>query len=357
MPYNFENERLCRALDSHAHERLIIAEVAQTHDGSLGQAHAFIDAVAVTGADAIKFQTHIAEAESTRDEPFRIQFSRQDKTRFDYWQRTGFTVEQWAGLADHAREKGLVFLSSPFSTEAVVLLDHLGMVAWKVGSGEVSNLPLLECMAATGKPILLSSGLSTLEEVDEVVMQLQTWQIPFALFQTTSMYPTPPEKLGLNLITEYRERYQCPVGLSDHSGTIYPGLAAVTLGARLVEVHVTLSPYLFGPDVSSSLTVESLKQLVDGVRFLEKALASPVNKAAMAEELTDMRRIFRKSVVPKAHLPAGAILQAEHLTVKKPGTGIPAADLKSLVGRRLRHAVQIDQTLNWSDIDSENPVQ
>jgi N,N'-diacetyllegionaminate synthase len=357
MPYNFENERLSRTLDSHAHERLIIAEVAQTHDGSLGQAHAFIDAVAVTGADAIKFQTHIAEAESTRDEPFRIQFSRQDKTRFDYWQRTGFTVEQWAGLADHAREKGLVFLSSPFSTEAVVLLDHLGMVAWKVGSGEVSNLPLLECMAATGKPILLSSGLSTLEEVDEVVMQLQTWQIPFALFQTTSMYPTPPEKLGLNLITEYRERYQCPVGLSDHSGTIYPGLAAVTLGARLVEVHVTLSPYLFGPDVSSSLTVESLKQLVDGVRFLEKALASPVNKAAMAEELTDMRRIFRKSVVPKAHLPAGAILQAEHLTVKKPGTGIPAADLKFLVGRRLRHAVQIDQTLNWSDIDSENPVQ
>jgi N,N'-diacetyllegionaminate synthase len=353
----FESERLSDCLDPHSQRRLIIAEVAQTHDGSLGQAHAFIDAVATTGADAIKFQTHIAEAESTPDEPFRVKFSRQDKTRFEYWQRTSFTPEQWAGLAEHAREKGLIFLSSAFSAEAVALLESLDMVAWKVGSGEVSNLPLLECMAATGKPILLSSGLSTLEELDRVVAQVRAWQVgtkaSLGLFQTTSMYPTPPEKLGLNLIPEYIQRFGCPVGLSDHSGTIYPGLAATTLGARLLEVHVTLSPFMFGPDVSSSLTVEGLKQLVEGVRFLEKSLASPVDKGQMAEDLAEMRRIFQKSVVAKIGLEAGTVLQEEHLTVKKPGTGIPAADLKLLLGRQLRNAVQLDQPLCWDDLLSE----
>lgn len=353
MIHRFEQERLTACLDPQSQRRLVIAEVAQTHDGSLGQAHAFIDAVATTGADAIKFQTHIAEAESTPDEPFRVKFSRQDKTRYEYWQRTSFTPEQWAGLAEHAREKGLIFLSSAFSSEAVALLASLELVAWKVGSGEVSNLPLLECMAATGKPILLSSGLSTLVELDRIVAQVRAWNVPFGLFQTTSMYPTPPEKLGLNLIPEYMQRYGCPVGLSDHSGTIYPGLAAATLGARLLEVHVTLSPFMFGPDVSSSLTVESLKQLVDGVRFLEKSLAAPIDKAQMAEELGEMRRIFQKSVVAKTGLAAGTILQPEHLTVKKPGTGIPAADLKLLLGRQLRNAVRLDQPLSWDDVLNE----
>src|SRR5688572_22971563 len=148
---------------------LIVAEVAQAHDGSLGAAHAYIDAVARTGADGIKFQTHIADAESTPDEQFRVRFSRRDKTRYDYWKRMEFSAEEWRGLSEHAKERGLLFLSSAFSLEAVDLLDDLGMVAWKVGSGEVTTTPLLERMAKTGRPVLLSSGMSSWEELDRAV--------------------------------------------------------------------------------------------------------------------------------------------------------------------------------------------
>ena len=212
---------------------LIIAEIAQAHDGSLGMAHAYIDAVAKTGADAIKFQTHIAAAESTPAEPWRVKFSQQDERRFDYWRRMEFTTEQWRGLKQHADEAGLIFLSSPFSIEAVELLDSLGMAAWKIASGEVTNWPMLERMAETKRQFLLSSGMSDLAEIDGLVNWLREQELPFALLQCTSAYPCPPEKVGLNALSLFQERYQCPVGLSDHSSTIFPSLAAATLGATV----------------------------------------------------------------------------------------------------------------------------
>ncbi|MBA3271470.1 MAG: N-acetylneuraminate synthase family protein, partial [Acidobacteria bacterium] len=138
----------------------VIGEVALTHDGSLGLAHAFVDAIATTGADAVKFQTHIATAESTPGEPFRVQFSKQDTSRYDYWVRTSFSTEQWQELADHTRKAGLDFISSPFSLEAVTLLDRAGVALWKVASGEVSNVSLLDAMTQTSRPVLLSSGMS-----------------------------------------------------------------------------------------------------------------------------------------------------------------------------------------------------
>ncbi len=329
---------------------LIIAEVAQSHDGSLGQAHAFIDAVAKTGAGAIKFQTHIAAAESTAAEPWRVKFSRQDATRYEYWKRMEFTEEQWHGLKQHADERGLQFLSSPFSSEAVDLLTRVGVAAWKVASGEVSNMALFESMAATGWPFLLSTGMSPLVEIDEAVRCIRARSLPLTVLQCTSMYPTPPEKLGLNLIPFFRERYDCPAGLSDHSGSIYAGLAAVTLGASIIEVHVTLSRDMFGPDVPVSLTMSELRQLVEGVRFIRQAVANPVDKDAMAQELSGMRGLFTKSIVLRVGLPAGTILTSEHLTVKKPGTGIPAAQLSQVIGRTLARAVQADKLLQEADL-------
>ncbi len=152
---------------------LIIGEVGLAHDGSLGLAHAFIDAIAAAGADAVKFQTHIAGAESTAAEPFRVKFSRQDASRFDYWQRVEFTFPQWREPAEHAAASGLMFLSSPFSIEAVELLEAVGMPAWKIASGEVSNMPLIDRIIATGAPIILSSGISGLAELDEAVARVQ----------------------------------------------------------------------------------------------------------------------------------------------------------------------------------------
>jgi len=331
---------------------VIVGEVAQSHDGSLGLAHAFVDAIADAEADAVKFQTHIAAAESTPGEPWRVKFSKQDTSRYDYWKRMEFTEAQWRGLKDHAEERGLLFLSSPFSLEAVELLSRLEIAAWKIASGEVSNLMLLEAIARTKRPMLLSSGMSNLRELDAAVALIRAAGVPFGVMQCTSMYPCPPDKVGLGLLETYRARYGCPVGLSDHSGTIYAGLAAATLGCDILEIHVAFSREMFGPDVPSSVTTTELRQLVEGIRFIEAMRAAEVDKDAMAEELSPLRALFTKSVVVRQTLSAGTVLQLEHLTAKKPGTGIPAANLRDLVGRKLCREVSADALLSESDLEN-----
>lgn len=347
--FEIAGRRLCGAYC------LVIGEVAQAHDGSLGMAHAFIDAIADAGADAVKFQTHIADAESTSAENWRVKFSPQDATRYDYWKRMEFNNEQWHGLKKHAVERGLIFLSSPFSIEAVELLSRIGVGAWKVASGELTNMPLLERIVATRLPILISTGMSSLDEIDAAVDIVKEKGLSPAVFQCTSMYPTPPENVGLNMIPFFRKRYNCAVGLSDHSGTIYAGLAAATLGIDLLEVHVTFSRQMFGPDVSSSVTTKELRQLVEGIRFIEKMRAAPVEKNSMARELMDIRQLFTKSIVALVNLPAGTMLQEEHLAVKKPGTGISAHEIKQVIGRRLKRAVSPNQLLSWEDL--EEPIE
>jgi N,N'-diacetyllegionaminate synthase len=324
----------------------VIAEVAQAHDGSLGMAHAFIDAAARAKADAIKFQTHIASAESTPSETWRVKFSKQDATRYDYWKRMEFTEEQWRGLKVHADEKGLVFLSSPFSFAAVELLERLDVVAWKIGSGEVTNTPFLERVSATQKPVLLSSGMSTWSELDAAVAVINKHGAPLALMQCTTSYPCPPEKIGLNVIEQMRKRYWLvPIGLSDHSATIFPSLAARALGASLFEVHMCFSKEQFGPDTGSSLTVDELAHMIEGLHFLDRTLASPVDKDTMASSMVELKRVFGKSVVAARDLAAGVVLDAGALALKKPGTGIPAARLNEVVGKRLKRDVKRDDLL------------
>ena len=330
---------------------LIIGEVALTHDGSLGLAHAFVDAIADAGADAVKFQTHIAAAESTPSEPFRVNFSRQDETRYDYWRRMEFAEEQWRGLADHARDRGILFLSSPFSVQATELLDRIGMPLWKIPSGETSNAMLLDRILDTGKPVLLSTGMSPIDEIDAAIARVRARHVDVGVFQCTTAYPCPPEKIGLNLIPIYRERYGCWVGLSDHSATIYPGLAGAALGMDLLEVHVTLTREMFGPDVIASITTSELRQLVDGVRFIERMRANPIDKDASARETAPLRKLFTRSLVASANLPAGTVITREHVSVKKPGTGLPPDRLADIIGRRLARPVTIDQLLAVEDIE------
>jgi N-acetylneuraminate synthase len=330
---------------------VVIGEVAQAHDGSVGQAHAFVDAIANAGADAVKFQTHIAAAESTPGEPWRVKFSPQDATRYEYWRRMEFTEAQWAALKRHAEDRGLLFLSSPFSVEAARLLARLDVAAWKVASGEVTNSPLLDVMLEHAVPVLLSSGMSTLAELDQVVARLARAAVPHAVMQCTSAYPCPPGQVGLNMIPFFRQRYGCPVGLSDHSGTPYPGLAAVGLGIEVLEVHVTFSREMFGPDVCASITTSELGELVRGVRFIETMLSSPVDKDALGGELDPLRRLFTKSIVARIDLPAGTVLRREHLTTKKPGTGLPPARLVELVGTRLRRSVRADEMVLETDLE------
>ncbi len=328
----------------------VMAEVALVHDGSLGTAHAYIDAVARAGAHAVKFQTHIAEAESTLREPFRIRFSPQDETRYDYWKRTSFTREQWASLASHARDKGLIFLSSPFSEEAVDLLDEIGTPAFKIGSGETLNLPLVRKAAKTGKPVLLSTGLATWSDIDAAVGAVAFAGAPGAVLQCTSAYPCPPDKVGLGLLPQLAERYQCPVGLSDHSGTIYACLAAAAMGAGLVEVHVVFSRECFGPDVPASLTIDELKQLTEGCEFIHRARQGIVQKDEVSPDVAAMRKIFSKSVVAKMRFEIGHVITANDLALKKPGGGTPPADMHSLVGRVLTRTIEKDEWITDADL-------
>ncbi len=327
----------------------VIAEVAQAHDGSLGMAHAFIDAIANAGADAVKFQTHIASAESTPGEPWRIQFSRQDASRYEYWKRMEFTKEQWIGLRRHARERGLAFLSSPFSQQAVNLLNEVGVDAWKVPSGEVNNADMLAGMARTRLPVLVSTGMNYLHEIDEAVELIKSHGAPLAVLQCTSEYPCPPEKVGLNLVTLFRQRYGCAVGLSDHSGTIYPGLAAAMLGIDVLEVHVIFSKDMFGPDVPASITFSELRQLVEGIRFIEVMTQRPLEKDRVAQDMDQMRKLFTKSIVAIRDLEAGTVLRAEDVTGKKPGTGIPVRRLPEFLGKRLKRTIKANEVLQEAD--------
>jgi N,N'-diacetyllegionaminate synthase len=329
----------------------IIAEVAQAHDGSLGMAHAFIDAAAKTGVNAVKFQTHIAAEESTLGEPWRVKFSRQDETRFDYWKRMEFSSEQWFGLKQHAEEQGLIFLSSPFSRAAVDLLRDLKVSAWKVASGELTNLPLIQHMTRDKRPIMLSTGMSPHGEIDTAVKIVRDADVPLAIFQCTTQYPSPPESIGLNILEELHRRHACAVGLSDHSGTIYPSLAAVAAHkAQIIEVHLTLSRDTFGPDVIASVTPQELKSLVDGVRFIEKMAANPVGKQEIDPRTSPMRQIFFKSVVLVRDMAKGSVLSEADLGLKKPGTGIPAAEMASVIGRSLARAVKRDIPLQREDL-------
>jgi N-acetylneuraminate synthase len=263
-----------------------------------------------------------------------------------------FTPEQWSGLASHARERELVFLSSPFSPEAVELLERLEVPAWKVASGEISNLPLIERLARTGKPLILSSGMSTWRELDGAVHHAREHGADVAVMQCTTAYPTPPEQLGLNVLPQMAERYGCPVGLSDHSAKPYAGHAAVALGANLIEAHIVFSRECFGPDTSSSLTPSEFMTLVDGVRFIERALSRPVDKDAAASRLEGLRRTFGKVVVAARDLAAGAPIEPNDLALKKAGGGAFGPEKLSLVvGRKLRSPIKDDAPIAEDDLE------
>jgi N-acetylneuraminate synthase len=208
-------------------------------------------------------------------------------------------------------------------------------------------------MAATGLPILLSTGMSTMAEVDAAVALVQEAGVPLVVFQCTNRYPCPPEHMGLNMVAAYRERYGVLAGYSCHSGRAAAGIAARVLGACAVEVHVAFSRQCFGPDVPASLTVDEFAGMVRDIRFLEIALNTPVSKDTEADVLSDLRSLFTKSVVAARDLDAGTTLSLADLAFKKPGTGIPAAESDALVGRRLQRGVAQNQQLTWDDLDEQ----
>ncbi len=328
----------------------IIAEIGQAHEGSLGILHSYIDALKDTGVNAIKFQTHIALAESSYLEPFRVKFSYEDTTRFDYWKRMEFTQTQWAGIKSHCEDLGMDFISSPFSITAVELLESIGTEKYKIGSGEVTNLLMLERIAKTGKEVILSSGMSNWAELDQATEVLKTHGVKYSILQCTTAYPTAPENWGLNVIPELRERYGVQVGFSDHSGDIYACLAAASLGAEILEFHAVFDKRMFGPDTKASLTIDQITNLCKGVGLITKALNNPVTKDKN-EKYIPLKAIFEKTLSINSELKKGEKLELKHLEAKKPANvGIPASDYLQVIGKKLNKDLKAWDFLTNDDI-------
>ena len=330
----------------------IIAEIAQAHEGSLGIAHSYIDVLADCGVDAVKFQTHIAEAESSEFESFRVKFSYEDETRFDYWKRMEFTKEQWLGLKEHCDNKGIEFISSPFSCAAVDLLEEIGVKRYKIGSGEMTNFLMLNKIAKTGKPIILSSGMSEYKELEECIAFLKPFGNEVSLLQCTTAYPTKPEQWGLSEISELKSRFNIPIGYSDHSSQITAGIAAVSLGAEILEFHITFHKKMFGPDAKASLTIQETRQLVQSVRSLEIAFNAENSKEDMSH-FSELKTLFGKSLAVNKKLSKGDTITFNDLESKKPGDqGIVAKEFQAVLGKKLRRDMYQWQFLSYLDLEN-----
>jgi N,N'-diacetyllegionaminate synthase len=328
----------------------IIAEIAQAHNGSIDTAHEYIDALSKTGVDAIKFQAHIAAAESSIYEPFRVKFSDQDATRFDYWKRMEFTLQQWKALKQHCDKVGLEFMSSPFSIAAVDVLEEVGVKRYKIGSGEVTNFLLLERIAQTKKPVILSSGMSSYKELDKAVEFLKARDIEIAILQCTTAYPTNPKEYGLNVINQLKERYKLPIGFSDHSAKIETCIAAGVLGAEIFEFHAVFNKQVFGPDTTSSLTIDEIEMLVKSIKNIKAALLSPIDKNDNSK-YSELKLIFEKSLAINKDLKRGHRITFSDLEGKKPANkGVSASKFKEIIGKEIQRDMVKWEFLNKEDI-------
>lgn len=326
-------------------QQWIIAEAGSVHDGSFGNACKLIELAARCGANVVKFQTHVAEAETLENAPAPSYFKAEP--RYAYFKRTAFSRPQWKELVAVAHSNGLKIISSPFAIEAVEILEEANVDAFKIASGEVTNLPLLERIAKSGRPTILSSGMSDWNEIDRAVETLRPCG-DLVVMQCTTAYPTPVERAGTNVIPELAARYRLPTGFSDHTVGVAAAVAAITLGASCVEKHYTFSRYMYGSDAQFGQEPEAFERYCRECKDAWALLANPVDKADIAA-YRDMKAVFEKSIVAAHALSAGRVLTRDDLAFKKPGTGIRADRMADVVGKRLAHDVQADHVFAEKD--------
>lgn len=308
---------------------MIIAEIGSVHDGDINKALALVKSASNSGADVIKFQMHIADEETLIDAPSPSYFKKEK--RFDYFKRTAFTLKNWKRIKKFCEKLGKEFLCSPFSEKAVDQLEILKVKKYKVPSGELTNISLLEKLKKTKKHIILSTGMSSWNEIDIAVRILKK---NFSILQCSSIYPCPSEKVGINVIQELKKKYNCPVGFSDHTLGFSAAFAAASNGATIIEKHFTLSRKMYGSDAKNSMEPSDFSFLVKNIKEIWKIMNNPVDKNNL-NEYKDMKRVFEKSVVASRDLKANSIIKKKDILFKKPGTGIRAINYKSLIGKKL----------------------
>jgi len=327
---------------------MVIAELGMTHDGSFGQAEAMIRVAKDCEVEAVKLQMHISAEETIRNAPQPPYFHAEP--RYEYFERTAFSMEQWRNLLDIAHQLDLLFIVSPFSIEAIRRLMDIGVDAIKIPSGEITNIPYLEYLAECDVPVIISSGMSSLEELDDCMRIFKVRKAPVALMQCTSEYPCTPEHIGLNIIDLFRERYPgIPLGISDHSAGEWASIAAYVKSAHIIEKHFTLSKHMYGPDAAMSMEPEEMHQLCTSIHNLDIALKSNVDKADTSA-LESMKRIFQKSIVAACDICEGTVITEGMLAYKKPGDGLETKFFRQLIGKKIRRSLHKDEQFRKEDI-------
>jgi N,N'-diacetyllegionaminate synthase len=327
----------------------VIAEAGVNHNGDLELALKLIDVAAAAGADAVKFQTFSADrlaSASAPKAPYQQAATEAKESQHAMLKRLELKPQAYARLMEHCRERGIMFLSSPFDEAAADLLDALGVAAFKVPSGEIVNLPFLEHVARKGRPIILSTGMSDMAEVKAAVDAIRAaGEDRIVLLHCVSDYPADPSEANLRAMATMAAACQCPVGFSDHSEGRAVAVAAIALGACVIERHFTLDRNLPGPDHRASLEPEELAAMIGDIRTTEAALGSG-HKLPQPSEFAN-RAIVRKSIAAARDLPVGTVLKAADLTMLRPGTGLAPRLLPQLAGRRLRAAVAAGTLIAW----------
>jgi N,N'-diacetyllegionaminate synthase len=333
------------------YKTFLIAEVGLSHEGSIGIAFSMIDSAKEAGADAVKFQMHIAEEESTNFEKFRSKIFIQDKTRFAYWKRTSFTLDEWFKIKRYCKKKKIIFLCSPFSLKAVEYLKKLDVDAWKIASGEFNNLLLLNKITKiSNKPLILSTGLTYENEIVKVLKFLRKKNKNIILLQCTSEYPTKIENVGHNLINEFKKKYKIEIGISDHSGNINSLISAITMGAKVIETHVCYHKNYFGADTSSSITFEDLKFLSKFSIDYFKIQNSKNLKSKLNKNQRKLRKLFNKCLAFNKEIKKNTKIKVNDLMDIKPMVGIQASNFEKIIGKTTNSDVKRKQVIKLKNL-------
>ena len=328
---------------------LVIAEIGINHGGDLDVARAMVQAARDAGCECIKHQTHFVEDEMT-EEAKAIFPPNADVSIWEVMERCALSPDDERALKRHTEDLGMIYLSTPFSRAAADFLDTLDVPAFKIGSGEADNLPLIRHIAAKGRPVIMSTGMQSIESLRASVEILQDAGVPHALLECTNLYPSPPDIVSLRGIAELREAFPHAVtGFSDHSIGPEMALAAVALGACIIERHFTDTRYRAGPDIACSMDPAELKHLIDRAREIHTAAINPKSRSAPEEAVY---RFARASVVADRDLPAGHVITESDIWARRPGSGeIPGYEFDKVLGLRLTRAVRRNEQMRWGDLD------
>ena len=328
---------------------LIVAEIALSHNGSLFQAKNLIKKCKEAGADYVKFQTHLAEHESSLDETFRPGFKFKEKNRYEYWKNRQFSLSQWKSIYAYSKKEKIEFLSSPFSVEAVRLLKKVGLKTWKISSGEFFSESVLEEVMKTNNTIILSTGMAKLSEIKKIIKKIKKNKNDLIVLQCTSKYPTKLNEVGLNIAQLLKNKFKVKNGISDHSGTIFPSLEAIRLKFDLIEVHVEEKNKLEGPDTKSSINFEELKILTKANNAY-KLLKTRLNKDKSVKSISKNKLLFTKSICTKVNVTKGQKITIKNICFKKPGFGIPERKINEILNFKFNKDIKKNKIVFWKDV-------